>query len=425
MSLGTKHQVDIHGLAFGGEGVARIEGKTVFVANALPGERCSIEIVESKKRFDRAVVEDVLVESKDRRQSDCPHEAEGCGGCGFRHVVDAKSLQLKTEAAMESVVRIASQVDWPKPTLHPAERLDGGRTRLRLHAESGRLGLFAKGSHTLVAIPGCLVAKPELLVAVAAVEAVLKAASNESPPNSVMLELIGGGVAVSWRGELGNKQSAGLEAAVNSGALRGVLASNRGKRHELGPTWFSEDLGSGESTYTTFRKAGTFGQANQEANQAMIAVLGDILSATGASRVLELFAGSGNFTAPMAGLVDRILAVEIDADGLDGLRKTCEHNQLSGVRLYRRDLSRGFTRKLRDTVVDTVVLDPPRTGAKELVTDLVRSAAVNLLYVSCSPTTLARDAAALASAFRVEAVHAFDMFPRTPQVEMLVHFVRV
>jgi len=425
LSLGTKHEVDIVGLAFGGGGIARIDGKTIFVANALPGERCSIEIIESKKRFDRAVVTEMLAESDDRRQPDCVHEAEGCGGCGFRHVVDSKSLQLKAEAAMESVQRIASQVEWPKPTLHPAKQLDGGRTRLRFHAKSARLGLFARGSHTLVPIPGCLAASPELLEAAKAIEAVLESANKEAPPNTVMLELIGESVSVHWRGDLGAEQGKGLEAAIESGDIQGVLANHRGKRHQLGPIWFSEEVTSGSETCTTFRKVGTFGQANRDANQAVIGVLGDILRTTEASRVIELFAGSGNFTVPMAGLVERILAVENDGDGLDGLRKTCEHNELSGVRLYRRDLTKGFTRKLRDTAVDTIVLDPPRTGAKELVTDLVRSPAKQLLYVSCSPTTLARDAAALASAFTVEAVHAFDMFPRTPQVEMLVHLVRV
>jgi 23S rRNA (uracil1939-C5)-methyltransferase len=142
-----REELHVDRLAAGGDGVGRIDGKVVFVPGGLPGEQLVIKRTEDKRRFARAEIVEVLRPAAARRSPDCPHETEaqhgiGCGGCGFRHVSDAQSLQFKTEPVVTEMAKIAPEVDWPQPTLHQETELDGTRWRVRFHLASGVLGLF-------------------------------------------------------------------------------------------------------------------------------------------------------------------------------------------------------------------------------------------------------------------------------------------
>lgn len=414
----------VDGLAYGGDGVVRIDGKAGFVPGALPGERVVVRVLQEKQRFSRYELVQIIEPSNLRRQDDCPHEGEGCGGCGFRHVGDEQALSVKTRAAMESVQRLAASVPWPEPSLHPVEDHDGQRTRIRFHADERTLGLYKRGTHELIRIPHCRSAHPRILEVAESLESLLGLTTAETSPNTVLIEIAGDMATVSWFGALGDGQRERLTDLVTDGPIAGVRVQHRGTGERLGAEWSEETIETGERPVVCTRRIGTFAQANAEANTHIQKLAVQWISALPTHRLLELYAGSGNLTLPSALACDEVLAVEMDRKALDGLRRSVEVNQLSNIQPYERDLRRGFTRKLRDYPCDAILLDPPRSGAAEVLDDIIASRAQHLLYVSCSPPHLARDAKKLAQVFDVETVDAVDMFPRTPQVELVVGFRR-
>lgn len=414
----------ITSLAYGGEGVARHDGKVVFVEGALPGETVTASTLEARARFERAALSSVLQAAPERRSPDCPHEAEGCGGCGFRHVADAHSLPLKAASARSAVERIARSVEWPEFALHPAASLDHSRRRLRLHNDAeGRVGLYKRGSHDLVSIGSCRAVVPSLLAALPRLEDMLRAAHTEQRPATLLVEQVAKGLALEWSGSLGPLQRQGLTVLVEEGVFVGVRVRQRGRIEHLGTGWVQEPpvVAGGVSLR---RRIGAFSQATAEGNASLHRAVREWTAEITPSHLLELYAGSGNLTLAAYPACEAVTAVEIEGPALESLRRNIQDLSLDRVRAYERDLRRGFTNRMRTTPVDAVLLDPPRAGAKEVIDGVLGLKPREILYVSCSPPHMARDVERLAGNYRVVSVGAIDLFPRTPQLELVVRLAR-
>ena len=325
---------------------------------------------------------------------------------------------------MSSVRRLARDLVWPQPSLRPVTAPDGQRTRVRFHAEPGAFGLYRRGTHELLEIPDCLTAHARILEACRWLNDALRATPEERPPNTVLIELVGEELTISWFGETGTGQLRELSAMIDAGRVSAVRLRARGEDRVLGSEWSEEAFEIAEHPLVLARRIGTFAQANVEANSILRNLVYAALSENRPARVLELYAGSGNLTLPISLACGEVMAVEVDPIALEGLRHSVELNQVDNIKPYERDLQRGFTRKMRDYRCDTILLDPPRSGAAECMEDILRSEARDVLYISCSPPHLARDAKALAKRYDVEAVDAIDMFPRTAQVELIARFRR-
>ncbi len=336
-------------------------------------------------------------------------------------MVDGRSLELKAQAALSAVRRVGPTLEWPDLTRFPSP-LDATRCRVRFHVEGGRLGLYRSGTHELVRVPQCAAAMPVILEAVEALEGVLAEAPSEPAPDTVLVENAESGVYVAWQGGAGPVQLAGLDRLVTEGRFAGVLCRRRRWYRVLGKGWIESRWDAHDLVFR--RRIGTFVQANPVANEQIRAQLLTLLKAVGADSVLDLYAGSGNLTLVAALAAKQVLGVEVDREGLAGLRDSAERNKLTNVSTYRRDLRQGFTRRLACHECDVVVLDPPRAGAREIADSLAQLGAKHIFYISCAPANLARDAASLAERYEVARLDAFDMFPRTPHVELLAHFRR-
>lgn len=442
--------VEIMRLAHDGRGVARdAAGKTLFVDRALPGERVEIAVHKSRQRFDEAHVREVLKAAPQRVTPPCAHFGV-CGGCDLQHQALEAQRHHKQQVLVEQLARQGLTLG-DAPALLTSEGL-GYRRRARLGVKvdaEGRihLGFRARGSHHLIDMAACPVLVPALEALLAPLREQL--ASLDAPRQVGHLELIAsdGGVCLvvrQLRAQPDDAQRWQAFAAAHELSL-GWLLGRESPRLE----WLTEvpDLHYGVMLAATEREnaqeparesvrepvrelvlgfaPGDFLQVNAEVNQRLVDTALEWLAPKSGERVLDCFAGVGNFSLALAAYTGMVTGVEGNPLMVERLAANARRNDLSGVSARQADLTReDQVRALLDeTDWDLVVLDPPREGAEALSRQLATSRVSRILYVSCDPATLARDAAHLAAGgYRLVRSAVADMFAQTAHLEAVLLF---
>lgn len=379
-------------LAVGGDALARAaDGRVVFVEGAAPDERVLARVYRVNRRFLRAEVEAVLEPSAARTEPRCPHFGT-CGGCSLQHV----NIDAQRAAKAAWVERGARRLE-PEVFVHPlwGGAAWGTRRRARLHRKAGRLGFRARGSHRVVAIDQCPVLTPALSRALPAMQAVGGSAGE--------LRVLAHGEKV----YVGAGRRVQVWSADGDGAFRSGPPVVRGE-DSWGP-WAASP--------------GTFQQASAEGNEAMLAALATRLEALADAqrlRILELYAGSGNFTRVLLRAADTLTAVESHAPAMKLGRS------VAGAAHWVADTAEAFLSTGGGGPWDLIFCDPPRAGLSQPVRDAIRRAPPRyLVYVSCDWATCQRDIAEFRRAgFRLASVQGFDLYPHTGHVEVLACLVR-
>ena len=374
----SRAELRIESLAAGGDGVAHLpDGRVVFVPFTAPGDLVRVRLVESRARFARARVEELLEGGPARAVPVC--QAFGsCGGCAWQHVDYAAQLEAKRAILRDAIRRIGGQ-DVPSlgPVLpSPSEYAYRGRTRVRV--EGGSVGYLRRRSHALCAVSRCPVLVPAL-------DRRLHELAAHPPQPEGEWELASGS---------GEVRAAPLGA---SGAPRIRLEVGG---HRIGVS------------------IGVFAQSN--------ALMLDTLATRVAERAgrgvlaVELYAGAGLLTIGLAARFDRVVAVEGDPAAVADLRANLAEAGQGRVEILAESVERALS-ELADRRPDALVLDPPRSGlARGSVDALAAVRAERIVYLSCDPATLARDLAELcARGYALRSVEGIDLFPQTPHVEAL------
>jgi tRNA/tmRNA/rRNA uracil-C5-methylase (TrmA/RlmC/RlmD family) len=375
--------------ANGGVCVGRAQGRVVFCGHSLPGETVAAEILQggADARFWRAEAVEVLEgRSTSRVTPPCPWFGPGqCGGCAWLHADRRAQLRLKASVLTETLERLG-RVTW-NVEVHPLEPATGWRTRVTLHVDdAGRAGLYRSRSHTVVAVADCLQADarlglPELL-------------ERAWPPGSA--------VHVSA-----------------SDAGRAVIVRGPDGESAEGPTEHIHHVKGRE-----FRCAADgFWQSHRRAADVLSAQVLTLAGVTPGDRLLDLYAGVGLFGLVLLDQCDpaSVVLVEGDRDAADFARRNAADD--SRVTVLGRDV-RAWARRPR--AADVVVLDPPRAGAGRAVVDgIIRTGARAVVYVSCEPSTLARDLAYFGKrGYTPDHITGFDVFPGTAHIETVVRLRR-
>ena len=422
--LGSTHTAAVDGFTHGGEGVARVDGKAVFVAGALPGEEVELRITEDQDRWARAEVVTVVTPSPDRVTPPCP-VAGTCGGCDLQHASRDAQVRLKTRVVREQLERLGRFEDPPVLPGRAVGPALGYRAHARLHAaDDGRLGFHAAGTNDVVPIQHCpVLTEPanallrRVGTGTGAVEVELRAdgiAPDGNPADGVVVLTPGPGALDVPDGEhdLLLRQPEDVDgAASGTVAMRGdgIL-----------------DVEVAGLTYTL--PTSGFFQVSAAAAEALVA---EVLQAAGevAGRLVwDLYAGVGLLALPLARAGAEVLAVEGNAAAAAAARVAAGENGLQ-LRVEEGDVHEALRDRAREGVLDlpdVVVLDPPRTGVgREPLRDLAALAPPRVVLVACDPASLARDARALADeGYRLERVQPLDLFPMTHHVEAVATFVR-
>ena len=434
----TPFQIDIADVAHDGRGVARRPegqanpGKTVFVSGALPGETVIAQQTARQRSFDEAKTLQVLQASPDRVEPRCPHFGT-CGGCSLQHLAEDRQIHVKQRVLLENLERIGKVT--PESILPPLTDAAWGYRRKgrfsvrRVEKKDKTLVGFREQDPRFVAdLSVCHTVIPEIGFKVDALAALVDGMDGrrEIP----QIEFIAGddAIALVFRHlqPLSERDRIALVAFAQAHGFAVFLQP--GGTDSVHPLW-------PENPKLAFRlpqwdvelhfRPLDFIQVNAGLNQKMIARTLQLLDTQPGERLLDLFCGLGNFTLPLARFARAVVGVEGDAGLIRRARENAAHNALENVEFHAADLAqdlRGHT-WMRDGF-DRLLLDPPRSGADAVLKQLPLKGLKRIVYVSCHPASLARDAGYLVNerGWKLRAAGVMDMFPHTAHVESIAMF---
>ena len=423
---------DIVSLDHEGRGVARIDGKAVFVDGALPGETVRLRRIRRRRRHDEAVVVEVLKPAPDRVAPRCAHFGV-CGGCSLQHLAHSSQLAAKGAIVAEELARIGGVQPgrWLPPLSGPVWSY---RRRARLGCkfvdkkEKVFVGFRERGSPLLADLRRCeVLAEPagrlieELAKLVGSLELRRRIAQIEvavaDNVTALVLRVLDAPQATDLAALRAFEGRHGIALYLQTGGLDTVTPLSPPAtplRYEL------PGLTAGIEFAPT-----DFIQVNGDLNRQMIGRAIELLEPLAGDRTLDLFCGLGNFSLPLALKVAAVTGVEGDAALVARARANAARNGIGNAGFHVANLAADVSPAPWATPpYDLVLLDPPRAGAREVLPVIAACAPRRIVYVSCHAGTLARDAGILVQqhGYRLSAAGIMDMFPHTSHVESIALF---
>jgi 23S rRNA (uracil1939-C5)-methyltransferase len=424
---GQQVELTVEKPASGGRMIARHLGQIVLVRGAIPGERVAAWIERAEKRLAYAVTREVLEPSPDRVSVAADPL---CGGLLYAHIAYDRQLALKRDVVRDAFARVGRH-PLEEPFAVAGSRTDGYRMRARLHVRGSRVGFYREGTHQL-----CDAAETGQLLqsSVAIVQEVASHLSRLAPDaltsisitenvaadqRAIHLELATGArVAPSAIEEVRASTAVAGISAREGGSAPVIVAGTPVVRDPLA-TLTRKRAADGDLE----RHAESFFQGNRYLLSELVTAVLDAVPTNEA--VLDLYAGVGLFSVALAaaGHAADITAVEGDRSAGQDLKRNAR--PYARLRPHVANVEAVLAAR-RDPPAPTTIADPPRTGlSKQASEGIIRHGSSRLIYVSCDPPTLARDARKLLDAgYGIASIRAFDLFPHTPHVETVVVFER-
>lgn len=439
--------LDIDNLSYEGRGIAVYNtssqsvlthqiGKKVFVDFALPSERVEVVVQSVKKRFDEAYAINIIHPSPHRTQPICQH-FEVCGGCRLQHFAVTEQVKFKQSVLQNQLEKFGIK---PMTWLSPIQAVSTQyRTKARLgvrylpKTDTLIVGFRQKNSNFLMQIDECPILDRRVGDYLGQLQATLQSLQAKADIGHIHIAmgdpdetLPSVAMVIRHLKPLCHTDQTTLKRFAKTMNWQVWLQSDRlyrldeqcpsqGLRYRLPK--FEVVLQSRPTDFT---------QVNLEVNRQMVALACELLQLQAGERVLDLFCGIGNFSLALAkcvGDTGQVIGVEGDADMVAMANQNADANGLHNVQFFAQDLTQDFADKSWVGQVDALLIDPPRSGAWEVMAYLGRFDAKRIVYVSCDVATLARDSACLiAQGYRLTHAGVMDMFCHTAHVESIVRF---
>ena len=431
----TPVKVTIESLAHDGRGVAHVEGKVIFIDEALPGEEVEFTYTDIRKDYAEGKVVNLLSRAADRVDALCAHYGL-CGGCSFQHVEASAQIRIKQELLVEQFKRIG-KVDAPEllsPLIGPHW---GYRRKARMgvkYVEKKNRVLvgFRERRHPYLAeIDSCVVMHPIVGTQLTALGEMISELSIRDKIPQIEVAIGEGQCVLSFR-VLEPPTDADQERMRIFGQEHNMSMCLQSKgpdtivpldgEPEIIPSYTLPDLG----IEFKFRPA-MFTQVNYEINRQMITRVLDLLELNENDQVLDLFCGLGNFTLPMAKFAGSVVGIEGDQPLVNHAKENALHNNISNTEFYAADLSKDLSDQAwAKRKYNKILLDPSRAGASEVLPYFKKWKPDLVVYVSCNPSTRARDTGIMVNELGYQLIKAgvMDMFPQTGHVESMAVFKR-
>ena len=426
-------EVEITDLTHEARGVAKLNDKVVFVDNALPGEIVRFKYTAVNRQYDEGIAVEIIKPSDKRVDPECTH-FNMCGGCRLQHFDHAEQIKTKNKILVDNLQRIGNvQADeLLEPVLGPewAYRRKARLGVRYVHKKKNVLvGFRELGSGFIAELEKCLVLDADIgnrLIELG--EMISKLSIYDAIPQ-LEVAAADNATAIIIRHLKPFTEDDLLiltDYAKSSGLF--ILLQPKGPK-TIAPLWPEKQelfysLVAEELKYKF--SASDFIQVNREINEKLVVDVVDFLELEKEHDVLELFCGLGNFTLPIAKRVNSIVAVEGDMELVNKGRENALLNDIHNTEYFVANLMEDISKHvwLKKTKYDRLFIDPPRSGAQEIIPDLARLRIPLIVYVSCNPATLARDAGMLVNDFGYKLVKAgiLDMFPHTAHVESIAVF---
>jgi 23S rRNA (uracil1939-C5)-methyltransferase len=428
--------VHIEDLSHDGRGIARVEGKIVFVEGALPGEKVRFAYIKKRKDYDEARVHEIIEASPERVEPACPHFGV-CGGCSLQHLSAEGQLKYKQNHWLSLMKKMGGGL--PNEVLAPLQTdIWGYRRKARLGVkyvpkkEKVLLGFREKRNpQYLMDMEDCHILHSRIRPAIPQIKALLNAMPSAKQIAQIEIS-VGEQCALVFRNliPLEAKDEALLE---QFGQETGFKIYLQPKGPDSLILFYPKEASFSMSfeipqydVHMTYEPL-DFIQVNQSMNEAMIAQALLLLDLKPSDRVLDLFCGLGNFTLPLAKTVSYVYGVEGNEQMLKRAKANAESQSIDNVEFTVADLQlTSSVEELKKLDFNKVLIDPARDGALAVVEGLGELGPERIVYVSCHPATLARDAHVLRTKYGYQMVcgGVMDMFPHTIHIESMALFVK-
>ena len=429
-------RLSIEKLVYGGDGLAHADGNTVFVPYVLPGEEVRAKEKARKKKLIWAELLKVTSAAKERGKAECAH-FQKCGGCHYQHIPAAEQLRLKEDILRETLSRLGG-ISWDGAIMEHSAEPYGYRNRAQWAVRSGMpraLGYFLPESSVIVPIDECPVLSPRLAHTFAQLQEMAR--SGRLPEGIQEIEAFADSgdekIALNVAFEKFPKPAAELASAFRE-ALPEIesllLLDQKKNRFELtGPGYLTHEAGGCKYRVSHL----SFFQVNRFLIEDLLKTV--TTNASGAL-ALDLYSGVGFFTLPLAKTFQRVVSVDAN---LAATRDLYANAELAGVTIISHNEHAEEFLKKTEEKPDFVVLDPPRAGLGAAAAGMLAElGAKEIVYLSCDPSTLARDLAVLTGSprkpkeiagpkirYEIAEMHLFDLFPQTFHIETFVRLRRV
>lgn len=427
-------------LAFGGNGVCRIDGKVCFVPFSCPGDEVSLRVTADKKSYCIASITGIIHPSPSRTDPVCPLFG-ACGGCSWQHISYPVQLEQKRHILAETLWR-GARVSADLIDAAVASPLQYGyrnRLQFKVSVRKGklRIGFYRQGSHQVEdAAGGCPIALPVVNQSLECCRAVLQSYPGVDLISQISIDAGDNGLAVVIHqgGAVTPENRAYLiDHSGDFGPCTGLfLKANNNPSYEK--LWGSAEIcygmnqaGPGRTSLVLTYSPGGFAQVNQLQNLSMLSVIRRLGAFAPSEQLLDLYCGNGNFSIPLASEVASVLGIEGNADSIRAAEHNRELNKVANAGFFCDDVTAGVLRLVDEArKFDTVLLDPPRSGAGDAIAGIVRMQPSKIIYVSCDPSTLARDCGLLSGyGYGVVKCVSIDMFPQTYHLESVTLLCRL
>ncbi|RII27901.1 MAG: RNA methyltransferase [Geobacter sp.] len=426
----------IEKLTFGGAGLGHLDGRACFVPLTAPGDEVRVKIVREKRSYVEAELLEILRPSPLRTSPPCPVFGS-CGGCNWQHLDYPAQISAKEEIFSELLWR-GGRV--PRELILPALEARtpyGYRSRvqlkLRLAAGTLHMGFYRSGTHFVIAVPGtCAIADPVINSLIGELLPVLTEFQHAGKLPQIDIAVGDDGAAIlifHFIGERPDDLNDFLAQRLNVlPSATGIFVSC-GRKSPLtrvaGIESLSYKIPSGflpalpEMTLSFSR--GGFSQVHYRQNLALLATVADWAAPVNSDRLLDIYCGNGNFSLPLARYVARVVGVEEYEPSIEDARRNASVNLIDNA-TFRCQGARDGVQELVATgeSFDLILLDPPRSGAADIIAQLPALSPRAIIYVSCDPATLARDIGLLRThGYAVTKSRPIDMFPQTYHIESI------
>ena len=440
LAKNQEHTVTIEGYGEGGMGVARIDGRVVFVHGALRGEKCRVLILKTLKSVAFAKVLEVLEPSSERITPDCPYFPR-CGGCTYRHIRYEEELRLKKQRVQDNLSRIGGSDVTVEEILGAQDTLRYRNKAQYPVSKDGAVGFYRARTHEVIECEHCLLVRPEADAAAEALREYMQscrvAGYDEKTGRGLIRHLY---VRSNAAGEslicvLVNGDKLPKEDRLVT-LLRDacpkctgiVLGTNTKKGNVIlgdryRTLWGSDRL---EDTLCgkTFRlSVPSFYQVNRAQAERLYAKAIEFAGLTGQETVLDLYCGAGTITLALLDHAKKVLGAEIVPEAIDDARENAARNGVKNAEFFCGDASDVAKKLARENLrPDVITVDPPRKGlAADVVESIAEMQPGRVVYVSCDSATMARDVKRFADfGYAAKRACAVDMFPRADHVETVV-----
>lgn len=425
--------IEVSGFSHEGRGIGQVQGKTTFIDGALLGETILCEITKTHRRYNEGRTLQVLNASLERTQPRCAH-SHTCGGCSLQHMNVHTQIQLKQKALLEQLLHFGNvKPEGILPPILSPEWHYRRRARLGVHYDKKTdqvlVGFREKFSHKVTSVSTCEVLDVRVHPAVLQLGKLIRSLSQFKSIPQVEISTGDKKIAFVIRHQ---KPLTPLDLTILTDFAKMyhldlyLQPHAPSSIHKIWPEESHSELTYSLPHYDIELKFNPldFVQVNGAANHELVKLAVDLLELKHNDEVLDLFCGLGNFSLPIAKYAKKVIGVEGNEDMVQRAKENAGHNHLNNVEFYSANLFKPSHTDLWIRKYDKILIDPPRAGAKEIIHFIPQFSARKIVYVSCNPSTLARDARELVYTFnyQLKQVGLVNMFPHTTHIEAIAVF---